>query len=484
MKKNLLLLILFFVIKSNLYSQWSGLTRQSDSVFEIVFSKYGEYGTSDYQMSAEKRLMPNFDIDRISKISTLTSEMTFEDSIYYWKWDSTASFIYDQKTVDIIVDTINYNITAVKKLWNGVSWDNSSRSNYNYDSLWRVTRALIDIWSNGTWIENSLELKTYDTFGNRVSLITQNWDGTSWVSATKRNSYFDSVNVPLGDLYQVWQNNAWENDTRTSRGYDANGNMISFLSEVWDNTTWINRFLDSLTYSPTDKLLTRTTSVWSTNVWEYTWSNNFSYDINGILMSETSDTWWNGSWFDNWRKYYVFDSRGNLTDDLMQYWQNNAWENFRRSRMEYDSLNNRTYLAAERWDTTTWVNSYESKQYFDGNDFLYSGRQTQWNLAGNQIISSDSSYSYTHSLVSVNDIDSKKSFANIFPNPCNEQLYIESEIPIERIEFFSIQGENIMTFQSIDTAKISLDFSHYPSGLYLIRISSKDRIMWKKIIIQ
>ena len=118
MKKNLLLLILFFVIKSNLYSQWSGLTRQSDSVFEIVFSKYGEYGTSDYQMSAEKRLMPNFDIDRISKISTITSEMTFEDSIYYWKWDSTASFIYDQKTVDIIVDTINYNITAVKKLWN------------------------------------------------------------------------------------------------------------------------------------------------------------------------------------------------------------------------------------------------------------------------------------------------------------------------------------------------------------------------------
>ena len=53
----------------------------------------------------------------------------------------------------------------------------------------------------------------------------------------------------------------------------------------------------------------------------------------------------------------------------------------------------------------------------------------------------------------------------IFPNPTNDQLYIESEIPIENVKVYNLFGQLV---KEANTTNLVL--SNLPSAFYLIKI--------------
>jgi hypothetical protein len=73
----------------------------------------------------------------------------------------------------------------------------------------------------------------------------------------------------------------------------------------------------------------------------------------------------------------------------------------------------------------------------------------------------------------------------IYPNPVSEYLVIESQKNIRIVEVFSLTGILQNRAEVTGAGKIILDVSAFPSGLYILRITSEDnRFILKKFIKQ
>lgn len=73
---------------------------------------------------------------------------------------------------------------------------------------------------------------------------------------------------------------------------------------------------------------------------------------------------------------------------------------------------------------------------------------------------------------------------SVYPNPASSQLILEAEVPMERVQFFSLSGGLVKDLQ-LNTSRANLDVSEMNNGLYLIRIFSEQK-GWisKKILIE
>ena len=71
----------------------------------------------------------------------------------------------------------------------------------------------------------------------------------------------------------------------------------------------------------------------------------------------------------------------------------------------------------------------------------------------------------------------------IYPNPSNSNLIIDvsNDIQIENIELFDIGGKSVKIFNKIDTR---LNISGLSSGTYFLRISTREGILTKKVVIE
>ncbi len=78
--------------------------------------------------------------------------------------------------------------------------------------------------------------------------------------------------------------------------------------------------------------------------------------------------------------------------------------------------------------------------------------------------------------VSNNDIINNKPEVNIFPNPSNGILNIESNQEIKTVEIFNTVGERIMTLHQIRNSLKTLHVNDVPRGIYYINVTLKNGI--------
>lgn len=120
--------------------------------------------------------------------------------------------------------------------------------------------------------------------------------------------------------------------------------------------------------------------------------------------------------------------------------------------------------------------------------------------------SSVNHYSYTDNMCSVGisyyklsnvnrngTIDSLKTIISqlnfsgvlIYPNPVNQQLYIETEGDLEAVNLYISNelGENIEFENLVLENKLLLNFQEIPSGLYFLKIEKKNETLIEKIVV-
>jgi hypothetical protein len=71
----------------------------------------------------------------------------------------------------------------------------------------------------------------------------------------------------------------------------------------------------------------------------------------------------------------------------------------------------------------------------------------------------------------------------VYPNPAKDDLIISSDIPMERVSLYTLDGKQIRVTTDF-VEKQRWDISDVPSGLYLLQIATKEGIGSKKIMIQ
>ena len=72
---------------------------------------------------------------------------------------------------------------------------------------------------------------------------------------------------------------------------------------------------------------------------------------------------------------------------------------------------------------------------------------------------------------------------NVYPNPVNDRLYIETSTQIQSIEVYDIYGR-IQNLRNSETQKLrnSIDVSDLNSGIYFVKIKTEEGNIVKRIV--
>ena len=73
-------------------------------------------------------------------------------------------------------------------------------------------------------------------------------------------------------------------------------------------------------------------------------------------------------------------------------------------------------------------------------------------------------------------------YINVFPNPANDLLNIESEnYPIESVELLTILGQTLLQLNNVRKTSVQLSVKDLPKGVYILKLQSGDEILSRKV---
>ena len=80
-------------------------------------------------------------------------------------------------------------------------------------------------------------------------------------------------------------------------------------------------------------------------------------------------------------------------------------------------------------------------------------------------------------------VEELSSSLNVYPNPVNDKLYIETEVKIENVAIYTITGVMVGQ-QTTDNGQqtLTIDLSELNSGIYFIKISTDNGEIVKRIV--
>lgn len=104
---------------------------------------------------------------------------------------------------------------------------------------------------------------------------------------------------------------------------------------------------------------------------------------------------------------------------------------------------------------------------------------------------SDDRGCYSYEQISVNTISSINTFSqkelfNLYPNPANQEAFIELNEFKEnlRLECVDMMGRTVLHLENIQNGRIRLDLQQIPAGLYFVKIFDGNQEFSKKLIIR
>lgn len=69
----------------------------------------------------------------------------------------------------------------------------------------------------------------------------------------------------------------------------------------------------------------------------------------------------------------------------------------------------------------------------------------------------------------------------LYPNPVQQQLYVQAQTAIQKISIYDISGK-VVVQQTLNTTQTSLSVQHLRSGLYVVKIQSDNHISTHKLV--
>ena len=151
-----------------------------------------------------------------SYTNNLKSEMVRQD----WNgigWNNASRTTYEYNPASHLSREMNQN-------WNGTDWDSVSQTKYTYDAVGNLTENLYQTIINGNWVNYKLNGYTFDGNNNQTERVYKRWNQTTGMLTTASYKYlytFDSNNLNTQTIYQKWNttNVDWLNNARYDNYY-------------------------------------------------------------------------------------------------------------------------------------------------------------------------------------------------------------------------------------------------------------------------
>ncbi|MCB0642436.1 MAG: T9SS type A sorting domain-containing protein [Phaeodactylibacter sp.] len=86
---------------------------------------------------------------------------------------------------------------------------------------------------------------------------------------------------------------------------------------------------------------------------------------------------------------------------------------------------------------------------------------------------------------SVEDLELTTGNLILYPNPVADQLTVRAELAeMTNIELLSLSGQRLAAWEMAPTTKATLDLSKFPTGFYLVRATSAEGVLTRKLVIE
>lgn len=419
----------------------------------------------------------------------------------------------DKKTLDSLVELQwddNLNV-----------WYKESKEEFTYDTNENVNLFINSMWNHSD-LDWDLILKfefTIDLNRNLTVLLNYWWNPllNQWVLYTKNEYEYNTSNNPILETTFVWDTNnlQWDQTYKTEYTYDSSQNMIVETGFEWfpAQNQWFYVYKDELGYDISNNLILENNFYWNydTSEW-YSWSKwEYDYDTGNHLISEISFDWDGNQWVNNQKYEYTYSISGQLIVDIGFDWNsgNSQWIYVYKDEYVYDSNGNRTLGNYYEWLPTPgeWFNFYYDEFIFDlafnmddiivpilyldliGVGFgdikvefsnMVIGYRGYENSGGMWVDSSNVLFyysNYTNPLKIEDEILAKS--LKVYPNPVSQTLTINSEIPLTKVEVYSILGKKV---KEINEDFYSIQLNDLASGVYILKLASKSGNATMKLI--
>jgi hypothetical protein len=399
--------------------------------------------------------------------------------------------------------------------WNQINnqWSVYHRMNgFVYDASRNLTEYKEQAW-NGTsaWVNLFYHIYTYDESGNETSHIIKDWNISIWVNSDQYIYAYDAQKNKVNELHMTWDGSTWVNGIQYSIAWDENGNETSYLCQYWSGSTWVNTYQDLYSYDARNNRTNYQDQTWNGTDWQNNYQEIYVYDINNNMTSSLAQNWNGTDWVNFSRDILTYDTFGNLTGDQTQIWNSgtSSWDDFRRCTSTYDASQNKIRDFYESWNGSTYINDFQTSFAYDNNgnpatrkeeiwdgvnwdmtafyisvydasSFLKDYSEKHFSNNGTVIDFGDSTHVYYHTNLAVNDLTAQDGTIGIYPNPAQGRIRITAPAT-GQITFFDLTGKEMLSLYAGKTETI-VDLSSFPSGVYYIRWSGKNRVAYGTVI--
>ncbi|MDH5413000.1 MAG: T9SS type A sorting domain-containing protein [Flavobacteriaceae bacterium] len=405
----------------------------------------------------------------------------WDDNLNEWVRDSKEEFTYD----------VNENLNSfIYSEWyeGSLAWTPIMKYELNFDSNRNLLEFSNYFWWGG-WFPNEKMEFNYDGNGNLTLDTTFAWD---------------------------YMNNLWVQSYKTEYTYDGNQNLILVTNFEWfsNENKWYFQYKDELTYNMSNNLIQEITSWWNygTSQWDPGNKWVYTYDVGNNLISEVLTSWDGNDWVNEDKYEYSYNTGGQLTVDIGFDWSIsiNYWNPFYKDEYTYDSNGNRTLGYYYEWisgNPGEWSNYYYDEFIFDlaydMNDIIgpllfedllgygfgdiavafnnmvigYRGYEYE-NQSWTDIDKVIFYYSDYNNALNIDDEILSQS-VKLYPNPVDDVLIVYSEIPLTKVEVYSILGKKVKEFNA---GFNSMRIDNLSNGVYIVRILAEKGSATRKLI--
>jgi hypothetical protein len=374
-----------------------------------------------------------------------------------------------------------------------VSPDNADTfgfSKYTYllnDSLSQVLAR--EHQSDKTFTDKYLVTYFYDPSGRRNVTLNQFYDTLHYLrNGDKDSSNYDSHGNLTYQVREMWNAGSWEIQygNKSNFTYDSKGNIVQIIAQFTDTTGtfqddnkqvfyWntAGTIIDSGFFYSLDSLKNWRLEAKVKNLILY--KNNINKPVSGLIQIDTA-----GKWEDAERLTASYNILGYPLTSLYEEYRNGAWVPLERLRSKYNSHNDRYYSINE-----FYVDSIKSFMGFDGtaDSLIYDANgnltsdqvfymlwDTTWQTGNKQL----HQYKDVSGIEIVND---SRGGYTIFPNPCNDQFFINNINPSEslKVSIYDVSGRVLLENHYTGEAQITVNTDLLPKGIYNIVINNGKR---------
>lgn len=387
----------------------------------------------------------------------------------------------------------------------------------------RQTNYITSVWKNGAWRNKSQRNNTYQADTLLLLELNQNWDttGSAWVNDSKTERTFDAAGRETSNAQFSWDANtsAWKGTYMVVRTFNSQG-FLSALEELFWNAgtssfakaartlytpnsagkstidsmqnwnsganAYISYAVRYYTYNASNELLTyRQLTVNTSGVVTANFLSTRTLDAGNRpleIFDQDSSSAGGGVWRPSRRWTYSYNANGDKLTEKFEFRQPSAdtLSNVNRSTFTYNANNQLLTSLTENWNATTsaWVPGYGSlNEYNNDGKRVASESTNNWNATGNYF-NDHNRTEYICKQAGVGIANIAEVEMNIYPNPTNNIINIQTDATIEAVNVYNLQGQNVM---SITSNSHQFDMAHLHSGTYIIQINTNKGVA-RKII--